>query len=232
MLGAVFVRSPSRRFHAVIAALPLAIWTLFHLWEQWAAFAGSDAWLARMRTTSEGAIAIAIEVVAIALPLAIWAALTLRAAIRREPLPGAAATGDRGFALALGRLAPIACVVALLFLAIHVGHLWGPKIVRGASALESWAAITHDLGRPWMLVLYAIGLAAIALHIAVSIPAALVALGWIASDEARRQALLVSSVLALSIWVLAVQLTGWVATGTGTFWAIDVVEAPPADIAP
>lgn len=218
---------PSSRLHALIAALPLALWTLFHLWEQWAAFAGRETWVSRMRETSGSGAAIAIELVVIVLPLAVWAGLTLRAAIRREVLPGTARPDDRGLARVIGRLAPIAAFVAIAFLVLHVGHLWGPKVVRGATELEAWSALTHDVGRPWMLVLYAIGLSAVALHLAAAIPAALAAVGWIVSDEARRSAVLVSTVLALCVWVLAVQLTGWLATGTGTFWSIEVIEAPP-----
>ncbi|MDQ3035877.1 MAG: hypothetical protein M3Y87_25970 [Myxococcota bacterium] len=226
------MRSPSR-LHALIAALPLAVWTLFHLWEQWAAFAGRDAWAVRVRATSQGALGIAIELAVIVVPLAVWAGFTFRAAIRREALPGTARPEDRGLVRVVGRLAPIAAFVAIAFLVLHVGHLWGPKLVRGASELEAWSALTHDVGRPWMLVLYAIGLTAVALHLAAAIPAALGALGWVVTDSARRSAVLVSSVLALCVWILAVQLTGWLATGAGTFWPIEVIETPAElDVAP
>lgn len=215
------------RFHAVIASLPLALWTVFHLGEQWAAFGGSEAWAERMHATSRGPLAIALEVVVIVLPVLAWGTLTLRAAVLRQPIPGAAREGDRGAVRVVGRLAPIAAVVALFFLSVHVGHLWLPKLLRGASESEQWLALTHELGRPALLVLYGIGLTAVALHLAASIPAGLEALGWIPTPDARRAAMLVSSVLALSVWILGVQLVGWLGTGTGTFWAIDVVEAPP-----
>lgn len=236
---------PSPRFHAVLSALPLAVWTVFHLWEQWAAFGGRDAWAMRMRATSRGPLAIAIELAVIVIPLAIWSGLTLvelaRGLVdpkRGRPLPGKAREGDTGLARGIGVVAPIATVVAILFLAIHVGSMWGPKIARGASLLETWSSLTHALGGPWSLALYAIGLTAVAFHLAGAIPAALEALGWIESPEGRRSAFLVSTVFALCAWVLAVQLTGWLATGRGTFWPIHVVdpgapmEAPPEPGAP
>lgn len=227
MLRAAFVR-PSPRLHPVLAALPLAVWTAFHLWEQWVAFSGRDAWLDRMRTTSQGPIAIGIEIVAVLVPLAAWAVLAVLDLVRgagdrsaRDP-----ASGDVGtLGQALARLSPLAALTAIVFVAIHAGHLWGPKVIRGASLAETWWSLTHDLGHPAMLVLYALGLSAIALHLAVAIPEALVAMGWVSTAPARRQATLVASVFAICAWILAVQLTGWVATGHGSFWSIDVIDA-------
>lgn len=224
MLGAAFVR-PSPRLLPVLAALPLAAWTVFHLWEQLAAFAGRDAWIERMSRTSAGGLAITIELVAIVAPLALWAGLVIRELARRRPLPGAASADDGLASRTLARLAPFAAVTAIVFLAIHVGHLWAPKIVLGASTAETWWSLGHDLGRPWMLVTYAIGLSAVAIHLAIAVPAALGALGWVETAGARRQAILVAAVFALCVWILAVQLAGWLATGHGTFWSIEVIEA-------
>jgi succinate dehydrogenase/fumarate reductase cytochrome b subunit len=223
------------RLHAALAALPLTVWSCFHLWEQWAAFRGREAWVLRMRATSRGAFPVALEITAVVLPLAVWAGLALVDVARRRPLPGTVGKHERGLPRAVGFVGPIATVVAIFFLVIHVGHLWGPKIVRGATELETWRALTVDLGRPWMLVLYAVGLSAVALHLAAALPAALRALGWIESEEARRSSYLVSSVLALCVWLLAAQLTGWLATGHGTFWNVaesDADDEPPVEPAP
>lgn len=213
------------RLHPLLAALPLGLWTVFHLWEQWSAFGGREAWLARMRQTSGGTLATLIELVLVVVPLAVWAGLAIADLVRRRPLPGAAREGDPLLAAALGRAAPFATIAAIAFVAIHVAHLWGPKLVRGASELETWSALTHDLGTAPMLAIYAIGLTAVAIHLAVAIPAALESLGWIARPPARTQALLVSTVFALCAWVLAAQLFGWLATGHGTFWSIEVIES-------
>jgi succinate dehydrogenase/fumarate reductase cytochrome b subunit len=217
--------------HAALAAFPLTVWTCFHLWEQWAAFQSRDAWIERMRTTSRGPVPMAIELFAVVLPLAIWAGFVLADLVRKRPLPGSAMADDRGLLRGVGVIGPTGTVVAILFLAFHVGHLWGPKIVRGASELETWRALTVDLGKPWMLVLYAVGLTAVAIHLSAAIPAALRALGWI-GDAGRRPAVLLSSVFAVCAWLLAAQLTGWLATGHGTFWPIQVIEVEDASPEP
>lgn len=225
MLGAVFVRS-SPRFHAAIAALPLAVWTVFHLWEQWAVFAGRDAWTARMSATSRGPLAIATELALIVVPLVVWGGLTVRALVARESLPGAARPDDHGAVRVVGRLAPLAAVGSIAFLAVHLAQVWAPKLIASATTTEQWVVLTHALGRPELLAIYAVGLSAVALHLAASLPAALEALGVVTTAGARRSAMLVSVTFGLCAWILAAQLTGWLATGAGTFWAIDVLDAP------
>lgn len=225
MLGAAFVR-PSPRLHAAIAAMPLAVWTAFHLWEQWAAFAGRDAWVARMGETSRGPGAITAELALVVAPILVWAALTLRSLIARQALPGAAREEDRGAVRVVGRLAPLAAVAAIAFLVIHLAQLWAPKLISGASTTEQWVVLTHALGRPEMLVIYAAGLSAISLHLAAAIPAALEALGLVTTPEGRRSTMLVSVTFGVCAWILAAQLVGWLGTGAGTFWAIDVIDAP------
>jgi hypothetical protein len=220
------VRS-SERIYALVAALPLAVWTLFHLWEQWAAFEGSEAWLSRMHGTSSGGLAIAIESVAVVGPLVVWFLMSVGRMIRRKEPSKTELPEARGLARILGRAAPIAATLTAIFLLCHIAHLWGPKVLRRADEIETWAALTHDIGVPSMLVFYAVGLSAVAFHLANALPAALSSLGFFETPEARRSALLVSGVFAFCIWILSVQLTGWVATGTGTFWPIEVIETPP-----
>ncbi len=215
----------TQRIYVLLAALPLAVWTPFHLWEQWAAFEGSEAWLARMRSTSAGGLTIAIEVVMIVGPLVLWALMGAGRMMRGRS--DSVRSEERGFARILGRAAPMAAVTTAVFLIGHVAHFWAPKVLRGADEIETWAALTHEIGSPSMLVFYAVGLSAVAFHLASALPAALSSLGLLEKDESRRSALLVSSVFAFCLWILGVQLTGWVATGTGTWWPIEVIEAPP-----
>jgi hypothetical protein len=79
---------------------------------------------------------------------------------------------------------------------------------------------------------HAIGLSAVAILTAASIPAWLVASGRVTTPAGRRSAALVSTGLAACVLVLLVQLYGWHATGAGTVWpvrVIDTTDAPPVD---
>lgn len=209
------------RLHAVVATLPLFAWAAFHVFEQWALFGGRLAWLVRMRATSSG-VAIVAELVVGVLPLVLWALLHVRARLRRERLPGTSREGDGALARGLGAVEPWASPLALAFLLWHVGWLWGAKVM-GASPVELYDALQRTLGLPWALVLHAFGLAAVAWHLAAALPDGLEAIGVVRGEEGRRSTFLLSAVLGLAIFVLSAQLVGWLGTGTGTFWPIQVV---------
>jgi hypothetical protein len=208
------------RLHAIVSCVPLLVWAAFHVWEQWAAFDGRLAWLARMRATSSGLGGLA-EVVLGVLPLVLWAVLHVRARIVGQRIPGGLREGDDGLGRALGTVATVATPAALLFLGWHVGWLWGARML-GAAPVELYDAMQRTLGLPWALVLHAFGLAAVAWHVAATLPDALEAGGAITSPEGLRSARIVTVTLGLALFVLTAQLVGWLGTGAGTFWPITV----------
>lgn len=209
------------RVHAIVATVPLLFWGAFHVWEQWAAFRGRLAWLVRMRATSNG-VGLAAEILLGVLPLVLWSALHVRARLRGERLPGAARESDEPLGKGLGLVGPWASSVALAFLAFHVVWLWGAKMM-GAAPVELYDMMQRTLGLPWALVLHAVGLAAVAWHLAAALPDGLEAAGVVSTPEGRRSTRIVTLVIGLCLFVLTAQLTGWLGTGTGTFWPIDVV---------
>ncbi|MBX7190780.1 MAG: hypothetical protein K1X94_01905 [Sandaracinaceae bacterium] len=209
------------RLHAIVATVPLAAWAVFHVWEQWAAFRGRLAWLVRMHSTSSGP-AVAAELLVGVAPLLARAALHVGALVRRERLPGMAREGDTALGVGLGFLAPWASSVAILFLLWHVAWLWGAKVM-GADSVELYDAMQRTLGLPWALVLHAVGLGAIAWHLAAALPDGLEAVGLVTGPESRSSARTVTLAIGLCLFVLTAQLVGWLGTGTGTFWPIQVV---------
>lgn len=209
------------RVHALVATVPLLVWSVFHVWEQWAAFRGRLAWLVRMRSTSAGAM-IALEVLLGVLPLVVWAVLHVRARVVGERLPGAARGGEGPLADGLGLVGPLASSVAIVFLLWHVGWLWAAKL-GGAAPVELYDALQRTLGLPWALVLHAVGLAAVAWHLAAALPDGLEAAGVVSTPEGRRSTRIVTVVIGVCLFVLAAQLVGWLGTGAGTFWPIQVI---------
>ncbi len=210
-----------RRLHAIVATLPLLAWGAFHVVEQWALFGGRLAWLVRMRTTSSGA-AIALEVLIGVLPIVLWALLHARARLVGERLPGASRDGDGALARGLGAIEPWASPVAIGFLLWHVGWLWGAKLL-GAQPVELYDTLQRTLGLPWALVVHAIGLTAIAWHLAAALPDGLEAARLVRTAPGRRSAYVVSVAFGACLLVLYAQLVGWIGTGAGTFWPITVV---------
>lgn len=210
------------RAHALVATVPLLAWSAFHVWEQWAAFRGRLAWMSRMRATSTGAM-LAVELLLGVLPLVVWAALHVRALVRRQRLPGTGRDDDGPLAQGLGLVAPWASSIALAFLLWHVGWLWGAKVM-GSAPVEIYDAMQRTLGLPWALVVHAVGIGAVAWHLAAALPDGLEAAGVFSSAEGRKSARIVTAVAGVCLFVLFAQLAGWLGTGTGTFWPIAVVR--------
>lgn len=207
------------RTRELAGAVP-ALWAGFHLWEQWAAFAGRETWSARMARTSHGALAVAIEVALGLLPLVAWMALDvgLRARGSEPEALRAAMAEDPEGARRLGRLVRVAGWVFALFVLAHAGWLWLPKLTLGPEPLRAWSLLRSELGRWPFAVAHAVGLTALAAHVWGCVPRASIALGWATTAEGRRAARLSGLIVALGLLLLYAQLAGWHAAGRGTIW--------------
>lgn len=213
------------RAHALVACVPIA-WVIFHLWEQWAAFAGRDAWVARMSTTSIGGGAILGEVLGGVLPIVLWIVLELRLR-RREPIAlRFAMAEDPALAQRLGLVTRAASWLFAMWALYHAGWLWAPKLVGDVEPLRTWVVLRNELGTWPHAVAHAIGLTALAVHVWAAIPRAAIAQGLADRPESRRAARVSGLILALGIVVLGAQLAGWHAAGRGTVWSMEAGEEP------
>lgn len=213
---------------AVLGLLPV-IHGIAHLGEQWSAFGGRIEWLMRMRATSSGPLVGVVEL-AVVVGYGAWLTLQLRA-LRRERADDPTAS-ESLLARAHASVARPAALVTAALALLHALVLWLPRVLGHASLLESYELLRTASGTLPVLVLAALGLSALALHVAAGVPTALAALGWMRAPEARQAVRLVSSGLAVCVLVLAVQLFGWHATGTGTVWPVRIVapeESTPLD---
>lgn len=209
------------RAHELIGSVPIALFAVFHLWEQWPAFAGRDAWLARMAGTSHGALALVVEIAVLLCALA-WIALEARLRVRRSE-PEAlrlAMAEDPEVARRLGLLARACSWIFFGWLLLHAGWLWLPKLTRGAEPMLAWTAMRDGMGTWPLATAHALGLVAMTVHLWAAAPRLAVALGWVASPEGRRAARLSGLIVALGLAILYAQLAGWHAAGRGTLWSL------------
>lgn len=206
---------------AIASSIPLAGQLVFHLWEEWSVFSGRRAFVDRHGETST-TLATLAELLLFVLPLALWAVLLVRALTKRAPIPGEARPGDGVVARALGSVIRVVSPIAATFVVVHAGMLWGARVLFGEAPLRAYDLLQITMGRPAYLVFYGVGIPAVLWHLAATLPDGLEGLG-IVGESGRRQAHVVTAVLGLCLFVLYAQLAGWLATGTGTFWAIDVV---------
>lgn len=214
-----------------VAVLGVVPWLAFHLWEQWAALSGRGAWLERMYVTSGTSAMRVVELACGVLPFLLLGVLGGRAIASGRTLPGHAVDTDDGALVRfLARASKPALGLVVAFGAAHVIWLWLPHALGRASLAEGYEALRIAAGTPLLLVVHAVGLSAVAVHVAAAVPAWLVASGLVVTRQGRRSAALVSAGLGGCILVLSVQLYGWHATGAGTVWPVRVIEA--GDIAP
>ncbi len=211
-----------RRALAVLSSVPLAGQLLFHVWEQWAIFAGRFAYVDRLASTT-GSLATLLELVLFVAPLGGWAVLLGRALLRRERIPGQPREGDPAVARALGGVIRVVSPVAALALVLHVALLWGGRLLHGEPPVWTYDVLRTVLGRPFWLGVHALLVFAVPWHLAATLPDGLEAAG-ILGPESRRSSYLVSTVLGACLFVLFAQLGGWLATGLGTFWPIRIVS--------
>lgn len=214
---------------AVLSSVPLVVQLLFHVWEQWAVFRGRHAYVDRLASTTDGLATVVVAALFV-LPLAAWVVLLVRALVRRDRLPGEARPGDPPTARALGAVVRVASPVAAAGLVIHVVMLWGARIVQGQPPLWTYDLLHTLLGQPLWMGLHGVLVFAVTWHVAASLPDGLEALGVVGADG-RRSAFVVTAVLGACLFVLYAQLTGWLATGLGTFWPIHVI-APDGGVSP
>ena len=198
-------------------------WACFHLWEQWSALAGRGAFLARMSSTSHGALAITAEVALGILPAVAWIALEVRLRLQGpEPSDLARAMAeDEEAAKRLGLLSRSCSYIFYGWLLYHVAWLWLPKLTEGEEPLRTWWVLRDGMGTWLHAGLHAVGLSAFAVHLWAAIPRASLALGWAGTPEARRAARLSGAIMSLGLLLLYAQLAGWHAAGAGTIWSVD-----------
>jgi hypothetical protein len=141
------------RYHGALGAL-LGVYVVFHLWQQWPALVGRDAWLDRARATGlPGPIKLLLLLVFVGHML--LGAQRLRTG--RHPADASPTAGLRRAQLFFGAL-------TLFFLAIHVPLVqWteGPA----STVLDVYARLTDQLGRPGTLVAHVLGITAVCMHL-------------------------------------------------------------------
>lgn len=186
------------RLHALGGAV-LGAYVVFHLWQQWPALLGRDAWLERAQHAALPG-ALKVLVVAIVVGHALLGAMRLR--MGPHPADASPAAGPRRVQLFLGAL-------VLVFLAVHVPLVrWEPS--PASTILEVYARLTEQLGRPPMLAVHLVGITAVCVHLGLGLSRAAVTFG-LAKDS--RVSGYVAGALAALVLYGWLQVLAWYAIG-------------------
>jgi len=221
------MRPPGRwdpqRIHALTAGIPGLAFLLIHVVQVRDAESGRAAYVDQVLGLDGDLTWTLVEAVFFVAPLAVHAGLGIGLA-RTTPLepPGGAfrSTTEHRWQRVTG-------IVASIFLLIHVGHTWARRLA-GASGASVFDELARTLGHPAFIAIYAIGLGAVAVHVAVGLPAVVVRLGGARGEPGRRTLRAAGVVLGFVLWALALDATASFATGAG----LPLPWDPPAAGAP
>ncbi len=186
----------AERLGSALAVLPLGVWTLVHLWNNLAVFEGAAAW---QHSVTEYAhpFAEGITFVVVLLPLVwhmIWGLQRIGQTRPNYPRYGFFVN----LKFVLQRLS------ALGLLAFLGAHLWlaflHPRIVEGQ--VEPFSDIAHEMHHHVpTLVVYILGVLAIAYHLGNGVHTAMMGWGIVESKTALRKSQIVA-------WILFIVMLG------------------------
>ncbi len=149
------------RLGSLFSILPLGVWTLFHLWANLAAWSGRGAWQESVTGhTDQRASAILVSIFVLG-PLAYHTVWGLVRMFRSRP-----AIGNTRFSNLRYVLQRLAAIGLLAFLGAHLYLAWWhPRYQLGAP--ETFRDIAaHMAHHPPTTIVYALGILAVAYHLA------------------------------------------------------------------
>lgn len=218
-----------RRLQSLTGVLPLLAYVVFHLGETAVAPAGRRRFAETVTGTSGSALAVGLETVLVLVPLLVHASLGVHAMIRdRHPLAESYPSDG------VRKLQRLTGILVLLFLIVHLGHTWTAKLA-GLDGGALYDRLMDSLGRPVFLVAYAVGVTAVAVHIAQGIGAFAVTWRLVRTAGGRRAARGVGVLVALAVWLVALNTLSHFAVGRAVFGTeapAAVQHAPDDEVAP
>jgi len=191
------------RVHSLLGVVPLAAYLCLHVYDNWPALQGREAWLDRALHVP-GRAWIAPLVL---LPMLVHALLGLR---RMRTSSGGqswrAAQWDT-------RLQAITGLLVVAFVALHVGQVWGVSDGAHSSPRAVYAMLWTSLGQPVLLAAYVLGVSAVCLHLGHGLPRAARTLAPALSQQAWLVLRIGGGLLGLLLWLMFLQLLAYFALG-------------------
>lgn len=195
----------------------------WHLWQTAAATGGRDRFVLRMPGTQGRAWAVGLQVGLVLVPLALHAvAGTLRA---RSAAGDAGGYGDAGSRV----LQWVAAAAVVLFLAAHLAHTWVVDL-QGAGPFGLYEALRTDLPHSVWLVIYVLGLTALAMHVAQGVGAFPHTWGLSLGRRGFGVWRAAGVVVAVALWVVAMNTVSYFATGEALLFRVEPLA--PASSSP
>lgn len=193
------------RLHSLLGVAPLFAFVLLHVYWQWPALDGRDAWA---EDAAHGALSTGVLVLVL-LSFALHALLGAVRVAREAPVPG-----DLRGPAGLRHVQAVTGLIALCFVLYHMVTLGVLDGGAHTGVRTPYARLWNGLGRPYELAIYLIGLAAVCLHLGHGLSRA--AVTWNLARSARAVLVwrLSAGAIAFGVFGLMLQLVAHFAIGT------------------
>jgi hypothetical protein len=185
------------RLHSLLG-LWLAALLCLHVYWLWPLLDDRDAWvLASVQRSVSRPLVVALVLLPL---LGHFAVGIARARRRRDAEPG----GERG----LLWLQAVTGALVVAFLAHHLAQVWSQGLGPHAGPRDGYAVLFRDLGRPWDLGVYLVGVSAACFHAGHGLARAASTWRLVRTPRGVLVARLISGAAAFVLWGCSLQLLG------------------------
>lgn len=179
-----------RRLHSLTGIVPIGGYLAFHLYENYQATRGAEAYNAMVRKLQEMPFALALEIGVIALPLFFHSVYGLF--VTGTARPNVVSNKYvRNWMYFLQR------VTGIILFAFVVFHLWTTRFVslRDHESLDLFRLMQSSVENPWVYAFYVLGILSATFHLANGIWSFSIVWGLTVGPRAQRRMMWVSAVV-------------------------------------
>lgn len=218
-----------KRIHALCGMFPLGVFVVVHLGGNATALWGRERFEAHLSWVEGLPLRRPLEIVLVFLPLLVHAAIGIRLLLdpaedaRRPP------DGPRDW----GRILQGATgLLALVFIAVHLGHYRVPRVMGELSMRDLYDRLSTDLGSMGRFAFYLAGTSAVVFHLAqgtVRFVLHTVRRPQPLPEPRRRRLALVVGAVGVLLWFASLEILGHYYAGGSLLGGAGILGRPAAD---
>lgn len=189
-----------RRLHSLSGIVPIGGFLAFHLYENYAATRGADAYNEMTHKLQTMPFAVAAEILVIAVPLLYHGIYGLFITGTASPNP-ISSPYVRNWMYFLQRVTGVIVFAFILF------HYWTTRLVqlRDHESLDLFRQVQAAVGNPWIYAFYVAGILSATFHLANGIWSFSIVWGFTVGPRAQRRMMYVSAAVFLALSVIGVR---------------------------
>ena len=198
-------RDRLKRIHSLCGAFPLAVFLALHLWGNAYAIWGRDRSEAHLGWVDGLPGRPFLEIFGIALPLLLHVAIGIRLFLEPDPFVASGAGARRDWGRRLQRTTGL---LALVFVAVHLGHYRWPRATGDLAVTELFDRLSMDLQGMGWFAFYLAGTSAVVFHLAHGLFRFAAPSPHPLAGGARRRVIVLCAVFGIALWLLSLEVLG------------------------